>query len=100
MGVVKGCLSTEAGGGDCWCRVDEAAAAVNPKDRRAAGKRRKVEENSLKVLLGKCRKGGDGGLIFVGPKGKVLDLGPGSWKAKETGSGGVFGMMRYKLMRS
>lgn len=53
VGVVKGCLSTEAGGGDCWCRVDEAAAAVNPKDRRAAGKRRKVEENSLKVLLGK-----------------------------------------------
>jgi hypothetical protein len=28
-----------------------AAAAVNPIDRRTEGKRRKVEENSLKVFL-------------------------------------------------
>lgn len=49
-GVDKGFEKTEVGG-DCWWTVD-AAAAVNPKDRRAEGKRRKAEENSLKVFLG------------------------------------------------
>jgi hypothetical protein len=56
-GVDNGCLRTEAGGGDCWWSVVEAAAAVNPRDRRAEGKRRSVEENSLKVVVG---KGGEG----------------------------------------
>lgn len=51
-GVDKGCERIDGGGGDCWCKV-EAAAAVNPKDRRAEGKRRSVEENSLKVVPGK-----------------------------------------------
>jgi hypothetical protein len=50
-------LRTEAGGGDCWWRVVEAAAAVNPRDRRAEGKRRSVEENSLKVVVGRRGEG-------------------------------------------
>lgn len=48
-GVDKDCVKTEGFGGVCWWRV-EAAAAVSPIERRAEGKRRKVEENSLKVF--------------------------------------------------
>ena len=54
-GVDKGWERTEVGGGVCWCKV-EAAAAVKPRDRRAEGKRRKAEENSLKVFLGTREK--------------------------------------------
>jgi hypothetical protein len=52
-GVDKDCEKTEGFGGVCWWRV-EAAAAVSPIDRRAEGKRRSVEENSLTVF----REGG------------------------------------------
>lgn len=62
-GVGKDLEKTEAEGGDCWCNV-VAAAAVNPIERRAEGKRRKVEENSLVVVLG--REGGEGIISFFG----------------------------------
>lgn len=51
-GVEKDCERADGGGGD-WLWSVEATAAVNPNDRRAEGKRRRVEENSLKVFLGK-----------------------------------------------
>ena len=72
-GVNNGCLRTEAGGGDCWWRVVEAAAAVNPSDRRAEGKRRSVEENSLKVVFGKGFRE-EGGLKRIGGGGLVGTL--------------------------
>jgi hypothetical protein len=54
-GVEKDCERAEGGGGD-WLWSVVAAAAVNPKDRRAEGKRRSVEENSLKVFVGKRKR--------------------------------------------
>lgn len=53
---VENLEKTEVEGGDCWWTV-VAAAAVNPMERRAEGKRRKVEENSLKVPE-ELKKGG------------------------------------------